>query len=225
MSSTDGEQPINEPGDDLAATTHADPPETGDDLAATTHADPLAGDFGDEWPAGEPLAERRGAGRLVLGILAALAAAAVVVAGWSYVYVAAGREYLVFAVILGLAVGLVLRTVSGRSSIPVRVLAGVLTVAGCAAGTLSGDAAFNADLYRTGYWEMLTDAILPDWQSRFGARQPVAWAIFAAAAVLAFLVAAPAKPSKKDAAARDDESDDALAGTADEPPPPYVSGD
>ena len=211
MSSTDGEQPINEPGGDLGA---------------TTHADPLAGETGDELLAAEPLAEQRGAGRLVLGILAALAAAAVVVAVWSYVYVAAGREYLAFAVILGVVVGYVLRTVSGRTSIPVRVLASVLTALGCAAGTLSGDAAYNADLYGTGYGEMLTDAVLPDWQGRFGARQPIAWAIFAAATVLAFLVAAPAKPSKKDAAARDDESDDAeAADTADETPPPYVSGD
>lgn len=219
MSSTDGEQPTNEPADG--------------DLAATTHADPLAGEADDALLAdetdddavlaGEPLAESPGAGRLVLGILAAIATAAVAVAAWSYAYVAAEREYLVFAVVLGLAVGYVLRTVSGRGTIPVRVLAGVLTALGCAAGTLSGDAAYNANIYGTGYLEMLTDVVLPDWQGRFGARQPVAWAIFAAAVVLSFLVAAPPKPAKKDA--DDDEAAGPDAGTADEPPPPYLSAD
>lgn len=192
-------------------------PVPGEPLAETTHADPLGAD-----PVVVPAAPAPGAGRLVLAILASLAVIAVGVGLWSYIYVQAEREYVGVSVVIGLIVGYVMRLVSGRSTVPVRIVAVVLTALACVLGTVAGEAAFTANAYDASFLDLFKD-ILPDWLELMERRPGLTFAIFAAALVLAFLSASPQDSKKK--RKRDEEPPAPVvepAGGDDAPPPPQI---
>lgn len=116
--------------------------------------------------------------RLGLGVLASLGVVAAGIGLWVVLLKSLDKEYFGVTVLIGLLVGYVLREVSRRSDMLVRVLAVVLTAVACVAGTLISRAAY-----------------LPDGQSL--TKIPgMAYATFAAALVVAYISAVPSKPKK-----------------------------
>lgn len=143
---------------------------------------------------------RPGAGRLLLGLLAALVVGAVGVAAWAGIYASREKEYIGVAVIIGLLAGYAMRAVSGRSDLLPRLLAVVVTALSCVAGSLAGEVAFVAHRYGAAFWPLLRhDA--DKWWSVMRHRSGIAWVVFAAALVIAFLAAGPQKPKKEKAVA------------------------
>jgi hypothetical protein len=142
-----------------------------------------------------------GAGRLLLGLLAAIVVAALGVVLWSTIYAVREREYIGVAVLIGLLAGYTLRAVSRRSDILTRVLAGVVTALACVAGTIFGQVAYVSHHFGVAYWPLLKKD-LPKTFDVLKHRTGVSWAVFAAAIVIAFLAAAPQKPKKEKAAAQ-----------------------
>jgi hypothetical protein len=163
-----------------------------DDPDAAETSDPMADDAAPYVP---PAAPAPGAGKVVLGVLAALLVAALGVALWAFVYAQMEREYVGVAVVIGLAVGWVIRVVSGRSTLPVRIVAVVVTAVACVAGTLFGDAAYTAKQFKADFFTVLGD-IAPDTFDTLSKRPVLSFVIFAAGMVLAFLSAGPQKPKK-----------------------------
>ena len=173
----------------IEETTHVEA--TGLD-AATVDAEP-----GARWP---------------LAILAALAAAAVGVVAWAYIYTTAEREYVGVSVVIGLTVGWLIRVISRRSTLPARILAVVITALACVAGTVTGEVAYTAKTFQADFWRLLGD-VLPDTFTLLRDRPGLTYVIFAAALVLAFLSAGPQKEKPK----KRDETP-APAESVDEPP-------
>ncbi len=167
-----------------------------------------------------PVVPGPGAKRLVLAILASIALAAGGVALWAGVYAIREREYIGIAVLIGLLVGYVMRAVSGRTTIVVRLIAGLVTAIACVCGTVVGEAAYVAAKYDSKFWKLLGD-IEPKWWSILRHRNALTFAVYAAAVVIAFLAAGPQKPKKVKTVpdvpdALDDEArtDDAVADDA-----------
>ena len=223
-------------------TTSDDGPRYPDDdsaLADTTHADPLDGytDDSAELAPVAPVAPRPGIGRLLLAILLSLVVAAAGIAAWSVIYVEAEREYVGVSVVIGLIVGYVVRLVSGRNTIPARLIAVLITALTCVVGTVAAEAAFTANTYGIGFMKVFQD-ILPDALELMSRRPALTLAIFAAALVLAFMSASPQEPKKKKRAPADDDEppvspvmplDDADHVNRDDdggdgnPPPPQIA--
>lgn len=135
--------------------------------------------------------------------LATLAGLGVVVAGlvaWTLLYFALDRDYVGISVVVALVVGYVVREVSGRSDIPPRVVAALLTVVLCVVGAVSSasvgiveDETFAAlDLQ---WWPTFRGLMKEPW-TVLESQRAITWAIFGAAVVVAFLSAGPAKPKK-----------------------------
>ncbi|HVF06127.1 MAG TPA: hypothetical protein VNA20_14895 [Frankiaceae bacterium] len=187
----------------------------GEPLAGTTHADPLGGDAA-------PVAAdaRPGGGRLVAAILASLGVVVVGVALWSYIYVQAEREYVGVSVVIGLIVGYVMRLVSGRSTVPVRIIAVLITALACVLGTVAGEAAFTANAYDASFFDLFKD-ILPDSFELVKRRPGLTFAIFGAALVLAFLSASPQDSKKKRKGS--DEPPASVVEPVDDAPPPHAT--
>jgi len=152
--------------------------------------DDTAGDQGMEYVALAP--PPPGPGKVVIATVAALVVAAVGVGIWAFIYAQAEREYVGVAVVIGLTVGWVMRVVSGRSTLPVRIIAVVVTAIACVLGTLFGDAAYTAKAYNADFLTVLKD-IAPDTFDTLSKRPALTFVIFAAALVLAFLSAGPQK--------------------------------
>ena len=171
-----------------------------DDLE-TTHADPAEG-LAEDWTT--PPAATGGAGRWLLGIAASVAVILVGSALWALVYDWRNQEYVGVSVLIGLTLGWVLRTVIGRSDLPVRVLAVVLTAVGIVVGTVVGAAWFAASTNLPGiggFWDVLPD-VAPHWWDILTDkdRDQITYVIFAAALALAYLSAGPQSSKKKKAA-------------------------
>lgn len=185
------------PGDDLE-TTHAEP--MGDDLDAALAA-PAAGG---------------GAKRWLLAIAASLLAIVVGAAVWAAVYDWRDQEYVGVSVLIGLAVGWLMRVITKRSDIVVRLVAVLLTALGIVVGTVVAAAWFASSSPLAtipDFWELLPD-VLPDWWDilTHPEREPITYVIFGAALLLAYLSAGPQSSGKKKkgAVAEDDvEYDDA----------------
>lgn len=160
-------------------------------LAADLTPDDAAADPGMA-PYDAAAAPAPGAGKVVVATLAALVVAAVGVAVWAFIYAQAEREYVGVAVVIGLTVGWVMRVVSGRSTLPVRVIAVLVTAIACVLGTLFGDAAYTAKEFDADFFTVLGD-IAPDTFDTLSKRPALSFVIFAAGMVLAFLSAGPQK--------------------------------
>lgn len=183
----------------------------GGDPAATTHAEPLGDDFadgGEDYAAIEPVAPAGGGRRVLLGILAAVLVAIAGVAAWALIYAQAEREYVGVAVVIGLAVGWVLRVVSGRTDLWLRFVAVLITAVSCVAGTVTGEVAYTAKVYRADFWQLLGD-IAPDWFEVMRRRPALSFAIFLAGLVLAYLSASPQKEKTKKGAVATAPADEA----------------
>ena len=171
---------------------------------ATTHADPLDG---TDSLLGDPLAEDAGlataapaASKVFAATLASVVGALVGVAVWAFVHVQLEREYVGVSVIIGLVVGWLMRVLSGRSTLPIRLVAVVVTALSCVAGTLVSRAAFDDTLVDDTLMERLGN-LLPHTGTIMSELRGLTYAIFVAALVLAFLSASPQKEKTKKGAA------------------------
>lgn len=193
---TSDDQPVSDTSDSTAP---------GDDLE-TMHAEPMGDDLDTALAA--PVAAG-GAKRWLLAIVASLV---VIVAGaalWAGVYEWRGQEYVGVGVLIGLSVGWLLRVITKRSDIVVRLVAVLLTALGIVVGTVVANAWFTTSLPGTvpTFWDLLPD-VLPDWWDilTHPDREPMTYVIFGAALLLAYLAAGPQSSGKKkkDAVAEDD---------------------
>jgi hypothetical protein len=137
-----------------------------------------------------------GGKRIVLAILAALVVGAIGVAVWGILYATFKREYVGIAVVIGLLVGYVVREVSGRSTIGVRLLASLLTAVACVAGTVVGETAYTAKVYGLPFWDLIDRATKDTW-ALLQDRTLLQFGVYAAALVIAFLAAGPKKETPK----------------------------
>ncbi len=117
--------------------------------------------------------------RLGLGVLASLVVIAAGIGLWTVLLKSLDKEYFGVTVLIGLLVGYVLREVSRRSDVPVRILAVVLTAVACVAGTLISRAIY-----------------LPEGQSLTKMQGIGPYLTFGMALVVAYISAVPSKPKK-----------------------------
>ncbi len=169
----------------------------------------------------EPLAAKRG--NVPLAILASLAIAAIGVALWGVLAAKTLREYVGISVVVGLIVGYVMRELTRRSTIGVRLIASVITALTCVAGSVVGEVAYLTSDAGAPFWRHLRDNIEPDavWAS-LERRNGIQLAVFAAAVVIAFAAAGPKKepaPKKR----RGDTVDLSRDDSGD--PPPVAAGE
>lgn len=197
------------------------PAEPGADLDddATFGDEPLDDDeLLDEEGLDEPPA-KPGVAQFLLGLLLAVGIGAIGVVIWALIYIKAEREYPGVAVFIALAVGYVLRVVSGRATVPVRIAAALVTAVSSLAGLYVGAVAFAVHSAnkqsilrgRVKFWTLLKDDF--KWEpikSILKHHNWVAYVIFAAAVVIAFLAASPPKP-KKPKVSTDEDADAPLA--------------
>lgn len=164
----------------------------------TDDQQPYGSEFGGEpLAAPEAPAERRG--NVPLAILAGLAVAALGVALWTVLYVFAGREIVGVSVLTGFAVGYVMREVSRRSTVPVRVGAAIITAIVCLVGNVVARVAYTAAEFDFSFWTLLED-VAPDTFKLLFERDALTLAIFAAAVVVAYMAAGPKQAPKQKAA-------------------------
>jgi hypothetical protein len=143
--------------------------------------------------------------RLVPAIAAGLGVALLGVALFAVVYVVAKREYPGVAVVIGFAVGWVMRAVARRSTVLVRVLAAVITAVAVIAGTVAGQIAYTAKEFHLKFLRLVGD-IAPDTFTILRNRTGIQLAIYASAVVIAVLAAWPSKPKPAPATVvRDDD--------------------
>jgi hypothetical protein len=89
-----------------------------------------------------------------------------------------------------------MRAVSGRSDLLPRLLAVVVTAVSCVVGSLVGEVAYVAHRFGMAFWPLLRKDIGKTYDV-MKHRNAVAWIVFAAAVVIAFLAAGPQKPKKE----------------------------
>lgn len=187
MTTSDNDGPFDDPNDS------ADQPV---DLVNEDSDEAYGDGYGDA--SGEGLAPAVPPARWPLAILAALGAAALGIALWSVIFVAAEREYVGVSVVIGLTVGWLVRVVSRRSNLVARVVAVVITAIACVLGTVVAEVAYTSSQFEFGFLKLLGD-VLPNTFELLSDRPGMTLVIFAAALVLAFLSAGPQKekPSKR----------------------------
>ncbi len=199
---TSDDDPGSARQDALAETTHADPLYAeGDATAVYADAEPKA-----RWP----LAILAGIGTLLAGFVV-----------WSLVYIIGGKEYVGVAVVVGLVVGWALRVVSRRSTIPVRVVAVLLTAVACVYGPLVASAAFSAVELDEGFFDIFGRAF-PNAFTVLGNQPWQVKLIFVAALVLAWMSASPQKPKQPKKAKRGATMSQGVPPASDDPPPSPV---
>ena len=187
-------------------------PAPGDDLE-TMHAEPMGDDL-DAALAAPAAPAAGGAKRWLLAIAASLVAIVVGSAVWAGIYDWRDQEYVGVSVVIGLAVGWLMRVVTKRSDLVVRLVAILLTALGIAVGMVVAATWFASSSALPsvpGFWELLPD-VIPDWWDilTHPEREPITYIIFGAALLLAYLMAGPQSGKKKAAVADDDvEYDDA----------------
>lgn len=142
-----------------------------------------------------PVVAPRRASRLLLGVLAGLAVALAGVALWAVLYTKMEKDYVGVSVVIGLLVGYVVREVSRRADIPVRVIAALITAAACLLGTVVAEVAYTASQYHFPFWDLLKDQ-LPHTFQRLGKRNALTFVIYVAAIAVAFLSASPPRPKR-----------------------------
>lgn len=162
--------------------------------------EPIEQDAALSLDAGTPDGDGR-TGSLPLAILAGILTAAAGVLVWTLLGRFAGREFVGISVVTGLAVGYVLRVVSGRSTIPVRIAAALILAVTCVAGTVTAGRAVLAKTLpeqvpgsHISWWELMRRFDYGQTVSTVRHRGGLTLAIYAAAAVIAFLSAGPQKP-------------------------------
>jgi hypothetical protein len=150
-------------------------------------------------------------GNLALGVLAAVAVAALGVLVWT-VLLLSGVKWNVagITVIAGLAAGYLIRRVSGRSGLGVRVTAAVIIAVAAVVGTVTSVLAFTSHSYKIGFGTLLKHYKYRDTFTLLKHLPARTLVIYAAAVVIAFLSAGPQKPKA------------AKAGPADEPVAPVA---
>ena len=153
---------------------HADEP------GSTTHADPLAA---PTLAAAEPA-------RWPLAILAALGVMVAGLALWVFIAMQFNRPMAIVAIAFG--VGWVLRVVSRRSTIAVRVLAVVLTAIAAVIGTVIGTAAPEENRFGASLTEAFNE-LLPKAFDLVADLPAATLAIYGVSLVLAWLSASPPK--------------------------------
>lgn len=177
-------------------TTSDDEPVYADDAAGTTHGDPLGDGTYDDDAYGAVVADTVEPGaRWLPAILASLLAMAAGVALWAFIYQWREREYPGVAVVIALAVGWLMRVVSRRSTMPVRIVAVLLTALGCVAGSVVGHAAYASTQTPESFGTLLGESI-ENTGNIVTDRPALTYVIFAAALVLAYLSASPQSPKK-----------------------------
>lgn len=150
-------------------------------------------DSGMEGDGDAAMAEPVPPARWPLAILASLGAAVIGVVLWALIYANAEREYVGVSVVIGLTIGWLMRVVSRRSTIAVRIVAVVITALACVAGTVVGEVAYTSKAFKFAFWTLLKD-VAPDTFKLLSERPGLTYGIFVAALVLAFLSAGPQKP-------------------------------
>lgn len=134
-------------------------------------------------------------GNLALGVLAAVAVAALGVLLWT-VLLLSGVKWNVagITVIAGLAAGYLIRRVSGRSGLGVRATAAVIIAVAAVVGTVTSVLAFTSHSYKIGFGTLLKHYKYRDTFTLLKHLPARTLVIYAAAVVIAFLSAGPQKP-------------------------------
>ena len=215
MTTSDDEPRFDGPADD--------PNDTADQPVDLVPGDDGPDDeaYGPLDPDETPVAATPPVGRFLLAILGGLAVALLGVVVWAMIVDRFDRQYVGVAVIVGLVIGWLMRVVSGRTGLGVRIAAALVTAVHCVLGVVAAQAMFAVnqfrgvkffdifdDLIRDDVWNLLTDSkVVP----------VLSYVIFAAAMVLAFLSAGPQKePKKKRKSAEDEETTHAAPDAEDE---------
>ncbi|MDQ1711603.1 MAG: hypothetical protein QOE45_1053 [Frankiaceae bacterium] len=140
-------------------------------------------------------------GNLALGILAGIGAAVAGVLVWAGVTLSSGREFVGISVLTGLAVGYLMRRVSGRTGVGTRLGAALITAAACIAGTVMAVVAITSKTYKVGYVDLLRHFMYSETFTIVRKRPGLTLVVYAAAVVVAFLSAGPQKPKPSRAVA------------------------
>lgn len=149
-----------------------------------------------------PMAAAR-SGNVVLAVLAGIATAAAGIVVWTVLCRLMGRPFPGMSVVIGLTVGYVLRVVSRRATVPIRVVAALLTAVAAVVGAITSTRGVLAKTIpeqvpgsHVGFGDLMRSF---EWSQTFSVikhQGNVTVVLYAAAVVIAFLSAGPQKPKK-----------------------------